>query len=103
MYFRVCMLLLVLLMPTITLADPFGGQASIVVPCYNQAIYANLGPPRGGQYIWSPSTRTYQFGPPQHAGQWLLGLSGVPWYCIVQYQPLTVWPGRHIIMMGSSQ
>lgn len=92
-----------LFFPATTFAFPFGGQAGIVRPCYNQAIYASLGGPIGGPYLWSPSTRTYQFGPPQHAGQWLLGLAAVPWYCIIQYQPLTVWPGTHIIMMGSSQ
>jgi hypothetical protein len=84
-------------------AFPFGGQASIVRPCYNQAIYSMLGPPRGGPFIWTGSTRTYQFGPPSHAGQWLLGLAGAPYFCIIKIQPLTVWPGTHIIMMGSSQ
>ena len=92
-----------LLVPTKAHAFPFGGQAGIVVPCYNQAIDANLGPPIGGPYIWTASTRTYQFGPPRHAGQWLLGLAGAPYFCIVQIQPLIVWPGTHIIMMGSSQ
>lgn len=95
--------LLLWLVPTLSTAFPFGGQASIVRPCYNQVIYANLGPPRGGPYIWSPSTKTYLFGPPRHAGQWLLGLAGVPYFCIVILRPLTVWPGTHIIMMGSSQ
>jgi len=84
-------------------AFPFGGQASIVRPCFNQAIYASLGPPRGGPFIWTGSTKTYQFGPPSHAGQWLLGLAGAPYFCIVRIQPLTVWPGTHILMMGSSQ
>lgn len=89
--------------PLVTEAFPFGGQASIVRPCYNQVIYAALGPPRGGPYIWSASTRTYLFGPPRHAGQWLLGLASAPYFCIVVLRPLTVWPGSHIIMMGSSQ
>lgn len=84
-------------------AFPFGGQASVVRPCYNQVIYAFLGAPIGGPYIWSPSTRTYEFGPPSHAGQWLLGLANTPYFCIIQIQPLTVWPGTHIMMMGSSQ
>lgn len=88
--------------PFVAYAFPFGGQASIVVPCYNQAIYANLGPPRGGPYIWTPSTKTYQFGPPSHAGQWLLGLAGAPYYCIVSVDPIIVWPGTYITMMGSS-
>ncbi len=89
--------------PLTALAFPFGGQASIVVPCYNQAIYANLGPPRGGPYVWTPSTRTYQFGAPTHAGQWLLGLAGAPYFCVVSRQPVIVWAGTYITMMGSSQ
>ncbi len=92
-----------LFVPHTVLAFPFGGQASIVVPCYNNAIYANLGPPRGGPFIWTPATRTYQFGPPRHAGQWLLGLANSPYYCIVSITPLIVWPGTNIMMMGSSQ
>lgn len=89
--------------PLVALAFPFGGQASIVVPCYNQAIYANLGPPRGGPFVWTPSTKTYQFGPPTHAGQWLLGLAGAPYFCVVTIQPVNVWAGTYITMMGSSQ
>jgi len=92
-----------LLAPAHAEAFPFGGQASIVRPCFNQAIYASLGPPRGGPFIWTGKTKTYQFGPPSHAGQWLLGLAGAPYFCIIRIQPLTVWSGTHIIMMGSSQ
>jgi hypothetical protein len=91
------------LVPGFALAFPFGGQANIVRPCYNQAIYANLGPPRGGPYIWTTGTKTYQFGPPSHAGQWLLGLASVPYYCIISIQPVIVWPGTYITMMGSSR
>lgn len=89
--------------PAVAAAFPFGGQISQVVPCYNQAIYANVGAPRGGQFIWTPSTRTYQFGPPSHSGQWLLGLASAPYYCLVSIVPIIVWPGIHIDMMGSSQ
>ena len=92
-----------LITPIIAMAFPFGGQAGTVRPCYNQAIYASLGPPRGGPYIWTPSTKTYYFGPPTHAGQWLLGLAGVPYYCIISIQPVIVWPGTYITMMGSSR
>jgi len=95
--------LLVFFAPQKAGAFPFGGQASTVVPCYNQAIYAYLGPPIGGPFVWTPATRTYQFGPPQHAGQWLLGLADGPYFCIVSLRPLIVWPGTHITMMGSSQ
>lgn len=91
-------------LPTVAFASfPFGGAASIVKNCYNSAIYAMLGPPIGGPYIWTPSTKTYQFGPPSHSGQWLLGNAGPPYMCVVSIMPVIVWPGTDIIMMGSSQ
>ena len=94
---------IILLLPIVTSAFPFGGRASIVLNCvYNSTIYANLGPPRGGEYIWTTGTRTYQFGPPSHAGQWLLGLAGAPYYCIYRISPLTIYTGIAITMMGSS-
>ncbi|PIR84189.1 hypothetical protein COU18_00335 [Candidatus Kaiserbacteria bacterium CG10_big_fil_rev_8_21_14_0_10_51_14] len=89
--------------PFVAFAFPFGGQISIFRPCFNQAIYALIGPPRGGPYIWTPSTLTYQFGPPSHPGQSILGLAGIPYYCLVSVQPIEVWPGIYIMMMGSSQ
>lgn len=89
--------------PLTAAAFPFGGQVGIVKPCYNQAIYAQIGAPRGGPYIWASGTKTYQFGPPSHAGQWLLGLAAAPYYCIISIQPIIVWPGTYITMMGSSR
>jgi hypothetical protein len=96
-------LVLSLLFPVVAFAFPFGGRTAQVVPCYNQAIYASVGAPRGGPYIWTPATRTYSYGPPTHAGQWLLGLAGAPYFCIVSVEPLNVWAGIAITMMGSSQ
>ena len=92
-----------LILPTSVFAFPFGGSIGIVRPCYNNAIYAALGPPRGGPYIWTPATKTYQFGPPRRGGQWLLGLASAPYYCVVSILPVDVWPGTHIDMMGSSR
>lgn len=92
-----------LVVPLSARAFPFGGQASQVIPCYNSAIYLNLGAPRGGPFVWSPSTQTYRFGPPTHSGQWFLGLAGIPYYCIVSVLPVIVYPGTYITMMGSSQ
>ena len=97
-----CMLAMVL-MPTVAMAFPFGGQASIVRPCFNEVIYVSLGPPRGGPYIWSQNTKTYLYGPPRHAGQWLLGLASITHYCLVSRRPVISWPGSLITMMGSSQ
>lgn len=88
--------------PSIVFAFPFGGQTSNVTKCYNQAIFARVGAPRGGDYIWTPSTRTYQFGPPAFVGQWLLGLASAPYYCVVSIMPIIVWSGIAIDMMGSS-
>ena len=89
--------------PSLALAFPFGGNASEVIPCYNDAIYALLGPPIGGPYLWTPSTETFQFGPPSHAGQWVLGNAGPPYFCLVSILPIITYPGTDIIMMGSSQ
>jgi len=93
----------VIITPSSVLAFPFGGRATQVVPCYNNAIYAYLSAPRGGPFVWTPATRTYQFGPPTHPGQWLLGLAGAPYYCIVSILPIIVWSGTAITMMGSSR
>lgn len=95
-------ILAVMVLPASALAFPFGGQASQVINCYNQAIYAALGPPIGGPYIWTPDTKTYQFGPPSAVGQWLLGLASAPYYCIVSISPLIIFSGTVITMMGSS-
>src|SRR3954466_13564666 len=88
--------------PFVALASPFGGSIGQIVFCYNDAIYAAVGPPRGGPYIWTPSTQTYQFGPPSHTGQWLLGLAAPPYYCLVSIQPIVVWSGILMTMEGSS-
>lgn len=96
-------LLVLLMVPFFAFAAPFGGRASIVHFCYNKTIFTLLGPPRGGQFIWHPGTKTYQFGPPSHAGQWMLGLSGGPYYCLWSVQPIRTVPGLSIIMMGSSR
>lgn len=89
--------------PLVADAFPFGGRASTVLNCvYNSTIYTNLGPPRGGEYIWTTATRTYEFGPPSHAGQWMLGLAGAPYFCVYSKAPLIIYTGIAMIMMGSS-
>jgi|SRR6185312_10897224 len=92
-----------MVVPTAAFAFPFGGSISQVIFCFNDAIYANVGAPRGGQFVWTPSTVTYEFGPPSHSGQWLLGLASPPYYCLVSIQPIIVYTGTAITMMGSSQ
>lgn len=92
-----------LISPAIVFAYPFGGQASEVHRCYNQTIYVVLGPPRGGIFVWTSSTISYEFGPPTHAGQWLLGLAGAPYICLYTIVPIDVRAADTIIMHGSSQ
>ena len=88
--------------PQLALAFPFGGPITQIIFCYNSAIYASVGAPRGGPYIWTPETKTYKFGPPSHVGQYLLGLAAPPYYCLVSREPIIVWSGILITMMGSS-
>ena len=94
---------LALLIPSFAYAFPFGGQIGQIIFCYNNAIWSRVGPPVGGDYIWTPSTQSYRFGAPSHSGQWLLGLAGAPYYCVVSILPIIVYPGIHITMHGSSQ
>ncbi len=85
-------------------AGIFGGAAGSVIPCFNAVIWTSVSAPRGGQYIWAPGvTRTYEYGPPAHSGQWLLGLYGAPYFCIVSPLPLIIFPGLLMTMLGSSQ
>ena len=93
----------VLVLPLIASAAPFGGMATQVKQCYNDAIIAYLSGPRGGVFVWTGSTETYRFGQPSHAGQWLLGLSGVPYLCVYSIVPLDTRAALSITMMGSSQ
>ncbi|MDP2650377.1 MAG: hypothetical protein Q8P16_02315, partial [bacterium] len=70
-------------------AFPWGGAVQQVIFCWNDVIWASVGAPRGGQYIWVPGvTRTYNYGPPRHSGQWLLGLAAPPYFCIVSPWPI---------------
>lgn len=85
-------------------AFPWGGATQQVIFCWNNVIWASVGPPRGGLYIWVPSvTRTYNYGPPRHSGQWLLGLAAPPYFCIVSPLPLIVFTGIIMTMLGSSR
>jgi hypothetical protein len=92
-----------LALPLFAFAFPFGGQIGQIIFCYNDAIWAQIGPPVPGPYIWTPATVTYEFGPPAHSGQWLLGLASPPYYCLVSIVPIIVYSGIDITMMGSSQ
>ena len=80
----------------------FGGKVTAFLPCFfTGAIWVTVGAPRGGLYIWSPSTRTYPNGPPG-PGRWTLGLYSAPYFCVWLIAPLQVAPGMLMTMEASS-
>ncbi|MAJ97486.1 MAG: hypothetical protein CMI56_02640 [Parcubacteria group bacterium] len=83
-------------------AFEWGGQFQTVIPCFNAVIWTLTSGPRGGNFIWTPSTRTYENGPPSSVGQYGLGLAGPPYFCIVFPFPLVVFPGIIMTMVGTS-
>jgi hypothetical protein len=88
-------------------AYPFGGRTSLVLPCFVFGLVpygsiALLGPPDPGLYIWTLFTKTYPNGPPTRPGQWILGLTSIPYICVVSPIGPIVVPGMAISMMGSS-
>lgn len=88
--------------PNVALAYPFGGQTKIALPCFfSGSILALIGPPNPGIYLWTPITRTYSNGPPA-PGKWLLGLTSIPYICVILPIGPVVIPGVAIEMMGSS-
>lgn len=96
------LLLFLLETPLMTNAAPFGGRVGIALPCWNAAIWAQVTSPRGGLYIYSlGGTRKYPKGPPA-LGKWVLGLSGIPYFCIVSIAPLLPLPGLMMTMEASS-
>jgi hypothetical protein len=96
-------LMILVMAPTAaSAANVFGGRVGASIPCFNVAIWNTVGAPRGGLYIWTPATRTYPYGPPA-SGKWVLGLYGIPYFCIVTIAPLFVLPGISMTMLGSSR
>ncbi len=85
-------------------AFSWGGQFLTVIPCWNGGvIWTQVGPPRSGIFIWTPSTKTYDYGPPSRPGQYGLGLAGPPYFCVVSPYPVIVLPGIIMTMVGTSQ
>ena len=82
----------------------FGGKVSVFLPCvFNipPATWETVGPPKGGIYIWSPLTKTFN-GPPA-PGKWVIGISGIPYFCLFSIAPLIPFPGISMVMVGTSR
>ena len=92
----------IVMVPLVATAFPFGGRVTVYHVCYNETIFVRLSPPTPGDYVWTRSTRSYQFGPPRFVGQWLLGLTSIPYDCLWSVSPIYVQPAIAIMMHGSS-
>ncbi len=97
-----CVLAILILPLSAGAANVFGGRVGVSFPCFNIAIWTTVGAPRGGLYIWTPATRTYPYGRPA-SGKYVLGLYGIPYFCIVWIAPLRVLPGVSMTMVGTSR
>ena len=85
------------------LSGTFGGKVTLFFPCiFNipPATWETVGPPKGGIYVWSPLTKTFN-GPPA-PGKWVLGISGIPYFCLFSIAPLFAFPGISMVMVGTS-
>jgi len=83
---------------------PFGGPITWIYPGCVNGIWAIVGPPRGGSYMWVPGTRSYREGPPRHTGQYLLGVAGGSVPCLVPCESglCPIGYGQAIQFHGSS-
>jgi len=85
-------------------AFPWGGRFNTVIKCWNDVTWVQVGPPRGGTFIWDPTvTETYAYGPPQHAGQYGLGLAAPPYWCVITPTPVNLKYGIIMTMLGTSR
>lgn len=83
------------------ITKPFGGRTLTAISCRNAVIYTIIGPPVGGNYVWTPGTRTYLYGPPS-VGRWNLGTAGPPSICVISVNPPIFFFGLTMIMLGTS-
>jgi hypothetical protein len=79
----------------------FGGSITEITLCYNQAIYARLADGTG--YVWTKQTRTFNYGEPSEKNQFIIGITGVPYYCLASIAPIIVYPGMSIAAMAKRQ
>ncbi|MEX0652167.1 MAG: hypothetical protein WD509_01305 [Candidatus Paceibacterota bacterium] len=77
---------------------PFGGRTLITKPC-NTGLLALIGPPVGGEYMYTLATRTYLYGPPS-VPRWVLGNAGPPGLCFLGQ--FYIGAGPIMMIVGSS-
>lgn len=81
------------------LPGPFGGQIIAARPG-NNCLVIDVGPPRGGEYVFvyglSQLFSFFSLRP----GAWVLGLSGPPFVCFIGKIPIGAGPA--IMIVGTS-
>lgn len=78
---------------------PFGGQI-FTVRSGNNCIVLDIGPPRGGEYIFVyGASQLFAFFT-LRPGAWVIGLSAVPQVCFAGKVPIGAGPT--VIMIGTS-
>jgi len=84
---------------------PFGGPITWYFPGCNQGSLLYVGPPVGGQFMYTGSSKSFLFGPPTHVGQYLLGMSAGYLVCTVPCKigACPIGGGELILFHGSSQ
>lgn len=82
---------------------PFGGQVSQIKKCQGGSIYAEIKSALGGtkKVIWTPGTKTYDYGPIKHPGQWVLGMLGGSTTCVLG--PKQTISGQKITILGTGR
>lgn len=78
---------------------PFGGVIIKVTTC-NVGLLVDVVGPKGGRFIWQPSTFSFLYGPPIKIGQFVLGMAGPLKPCIVSGDIIGL--GLYIFYHGSS-
>ena len=74
----------------------------MILPCHNDATFIQIGQQGAGNFILTNSTKLYRGGFPKALGQWVIGLAGSDYYCLVSTAPQIVYTGVYITDMGSS-
>lgn len=77
----------------------FSGPILEIIPCYNRAIYVKLAEDRA--FVLDANTRIFNYGRPQAAGEFIMGITAAPYFCIKSTSPqLVVYAAGYIAAMA---
>jgi hypothetical protein len=80
---------------------PMGGLVTFLRPCNTGYLITVINPGLigSGEYMWTPGTLSFLYGPPL-IGEWVLGMTDVPLPCFIG--TVLYGYGQRITFMGSS-